>query len=98
MSATWAGTDDARVSGRSLLLFPLSRRRHQVANEDLATTLASLARLAQDLADQVGLLDVMVAEVGDAPAEEARAATLRATAELHAAAGALHAVAGQVRP
>ena len=66
--------------------------------EDLAATLTSLAGIARDLADQAGLLDVMVAQVSETPAADIQAATSRATAELHAAAGALYAVAGQVRP
>jgi hypothetical protein len=66
--------------------------------EDLAATLTSLAGIARDLADQAGLLDVMVAQVSETPAPDVQAATARATAELHAAAGALYAVAGQVRP
>ncbi|MGF1664596.1 MAG: hypothetical protein ACFCVG_19390 [Kineosporiaceae bacterium] len=66
--------------------------------EDLAATLTSLAGIARDLADQAGLLDVMVAQVSETPAPDIQAATSRATAELHAAAGALYAVAGQVRP
>jgi hypothetical protein len=66
--------------------------------DDLAATLTVLAGVARDLADQAGLLDVMVAQVSEAPAETVRAATSRATAELHAAAGALYSVAGQVRP
>jgi ABC-type transporter Mla subunit MlaD len=67
-------------------------------SEELAATLTSLAGLARDLADQAGLLDVMVAQVSETPAPDVQAATSRATAELHAAAGALYAVAGQVRP
>jgi hypothetical protein len=66
--------------------------------EDLAATLTSLAGVARDLADQAGLLDVMVAQVSETPAPDIKAATSRAAAELHAAAGALYAVAGQVRP
>ena len=66
-------------------------------SQDLVATLTRLAGLARDLADQAGLLDVMVAQVWETPAPDVKAATARATAELHTAAGALYAVAGQVR-
>jgi hypothetical protein len=98
VSATWGGGDDAHPDTRSVLLFPGGRRRRDVVTDELAVTLARLARLANDLADQAGLLDVMVAQVAETPAPGVRQSTARAAADLHAAAGALYAVAGRVRP
>jgi hypothetical protein len=98
VSASWGGGDDGghRLHRSTPLRCPDGYRKH-IGDDDLAVTFVSLARLAHDLADQTGLLGVMVAQVGDAPPEEARAATLRATADLHAAAGALSVAAGRVR-
>ncbi|MGF1646530.1 MAG: hypothetical protein ACFCVF_06390 [Kineosporiaceae bacterium] len=94
MSASWGGDLDSRSTATLIG----GGRRRIATQGSLAMTFAGLARLAADLADQAGLLDVMVAEVGDTPADEAQAATSRAATELRSAARALTAVAEQVHP
>lgn len=66
--------------------------------DDLAATLVALARVAQDLADQAGLLTVMVTEVTHDPSPAVQAATTRARDDLGTAAAVLGAVAREVRP
>ena len=63
--------------------------------EELAQLLTDLSRIAGDLADQAGLLAVIVADV---PSDEVRGATRTAHGAMTTAADTLAAVAAEVRP